>query len=157
MKMQHRIDFIVGLFVIAGLIAFAVLAFKVSGLTSMAEEDVYHVTAEFTNVGDLKIRAPVAVGGVTIGRVTDITLDPATFKAVVSIEIEKKFNNIPIDSTANIFTAGLLGANYISLTPGFEEEPLKEGSRIENTNQALILQNLIGEFMFNMKKDAKKA
>jgi len=155
---NYRIEFIVGLFVIAGLIAFTVLAIKVSGLTGFSSGKVYTITADFTNVGDLKERAPVTIAGVTVGRVVEIKLDPKAYKAVVKMEIENGRNEIPIDSTANIFTAGLLGANYISITPGFEDEFLRSGDKIERTNQALILQNLIGQLMYSLKssKEDKK-
>lgn len=156
MVKQHRIEFIVGLFMIAGIIALSVLAFKVSGLTVLENGETYKVTAEFTDIGDLKVRAPVTVAGVSIGRVTKIDLDSVTFRAVVTMEINKKKDRIPVDSTANIFTAGLIGSNYISIVPGFEETFLKEGDKIENTNQALILQNLVGKIMFNLENNNKK-
>jgi len=87
---------------------------------------------------------------VTVGRVKSITLDPKTFQAIATLDIDKKDNNIPTDSTANIYTAGIIGSNYISLTPGFDETALKNGDKITNTNQALILQDLIGQFMYNI-------
>lgn len=156
---QKMIDLIVGLFMIAGIIAFSFLAVRVSGLSSYTSKNMYHITANFKNIGDLKVRAPVTIGGVTVGRVMDIKLDPITFGAIVSMDISDQVKNIPIDSTANIFTAGLIGANYISITPGFEENYLKNNDKIENTNQALILQNLIGQLMFsiNNKKPEEKA
>lgn len=153
---RHGIEIIVGLLMIAGIIAFAVLAFKVSGFTNFTDHDTYTVTAAFTNVGDLKVRAPVTVAGVTIGQVTSIKLDPTTYKAVVTMKIINGRNNIPVDSTANIFTAGLLGANYISITPGFSEKFLTNGGTIENTNQALILQNLVGQLMYTLKHKDKE-
>jgi phospholipid/cholesterol/gamma-HCH transport system substrate-binding protein len=156
MLKQHHIEFLVGLFMVAGLAALSILAFRVSGLTTLGNHETYQVTAEFTNIGDLKVRAPVTIAGVTIGRVVKIDLDPQTFKAIVSLDIDNRHQVIPIDSTANIFTAGLIGSNYISITPGFENEYLKQGGRIENTNQALILQNLIGQLMFNLNKDKDK-
>jgi len=148
---RRGIELIVGLFIIFGVIAFIVLAFKVSGLTTLRSENAYRITADFNNIGDLKVRAPVTIAGVTVGRVTSIKLDPATFQAVVTMEINNK-DRVPVDSTANIFTAGLIGMNYISVTPGFEDVYLKEGGKIEKTNQALILQNLIGKLLFNLKK-----
>lgn len=154
---QRGIEIIVGLLMLAGIIAFIVLAFKVSGFTTFTDAETYKITAEFTNVGDLKVRAPVTVAGVNIGQVTKIKLDPQTYKAVVVMKILNTHKNIPTDSTANIFTAGLLGANYISITPGFENEFLKDNGVIENTNQALILQNLIGQLMYSLQnKDKEK-
>jgi phospholipid/cholesterol/gamma-HCH transport system substrate-binding protein len=153
---KYGIELIVGLLMIAGIIAFIVLAFKVSGFTSFSDYDTYKITAEFTNVGDLKVRAPVTIAGVTIGQVSSIKLDPKSYKAIVIMKILNGHKDIPADSTANIFTAGLLGANYISITPGFEETFLKDGGQIEKTNQALILQNLIGQLMYNLQNKDKK-
>jgi len=152
---KYGIDLIVGLLMLAGIMAFVMLAFKVSGFTSFADHNAYKITAEFTNVGDLKVRAPIAIAGVTIGQVTKIKLEPKTYKAIVTMKIINTHKNIPIDSTANIFTAGLLGANYISITPGFEDEFLQEGGQIEKTNQALILQNLVGQLMYTLKNKDK--
>lgn len=147
---------IVGLFMMAGIIAFAVLALKVSGLSTELSSPGYIVAAEFDNIGDLKVRAPVTIGGVKIGQVTDIHLNPETFKARVSFKIDAKQNKIPDDSSASIFTEGLLGSNYISIVPGFDETPLKEGSEIQMTHSALILENLIGQFLFSVGKQDKK-
>ena len=155
MLQQSKIDFIVGLFVIAGILAMSFLALRVSGLTPFNNQEIYRVQAYFTNIGDLKIRAPVSIGGVTIGRVVKVDLDPETFNAVVTMEINKQQDHIPTDSIANIYTAGLIGTNYINLAPGFDETYLKEGSQIRNTNQALILQNIIGQLMFNVGQGKK--
>jgi len=147
---QRYLEFFVGIFIVLAVLAFAFLSFKVSGLADFATQNTYTVTAYFTNVGDLKARAPVTIAGVTVGRVRSITLDPKTFQAIATLDIDKKDNNIPTDSTANIYTAGIIGSNYISLTPGFDETVLKNGDKITNTNQALILQDLIGQFMYNI-------
>ncbi|MCB1826904.1 MAG: outer membrane lipid asymmetry maintenance protein MlaD [Coxiellaceae bacterium] len=145
-------DFVVGLFILAGLLGLLLLAFKVSGLTTMVgSHDYYTVSAEFDNVGDLAVRAPVSVSGVTVGRVSSIQLDPTTFRAKVILQIDKRFNQFPKDSSASILTQGLLGSNYISLSPGFDTAPLKQGSVIESTNSALILENLVGQLMYNLK------
>ncbi len=150
---QRGLEFIVGIFIILGVIAFVILAFKVSGLSNtLTGTGTYTVTAAFDNIGDLKVRAPVTIAGVNIGRVTNIKLDPKTYKAVVKLKISEAEKHVPTDSTANIFTAGLLGANYISITPGFADTFLKDGGTIEDTNQALILQNLIGQIMFSLKQ-----
>ena len=148
---RYNLELIIGLFMVAGMIALAVLAFKVSGLTGLKKGDVYHVTAAFTHIGDLKVRAPVTIAGVSIGRVTKVDLDSKTFKAVITLEINAENDHISTDSTANIFTAGLIGTNYVSIKPGFDETYLEDGDRMENTNQALILQNLIGQLMFTLK------
>ena len=155
MANQRKLEITVGLFIIIGFIAFAILAIKVSGLANFNNHDTYKITANFTNVGDLKIRAPVTLAGVTIGRVSNIKLDPKTYRAKVTLEINNITKNIPVDSTANIFTAGLLGSNYISITPGFSDQYLKNKERLENTNQAMILQNIIGQLLYNIKSSKK--
>ena len=136
---------------IAGLLAFLALALKVSGLGQYNIGEVYRITATFENVGDLKVRAPVTIAGVHVGEVKRILLDKQTFRAKVTLRIAKTENNLPRDTSAAILTAGLLGANYISLTPGFEDAVLKEGDEITDTHQALILENLIGQFLFKMQ------
>lgn len=153
---QRVIEFSVGVFIILGILSLLYLAFQVSGITGLVSQESYVITADFTNVGDLKVRAPVSIAGVSVGRVIAIDLDPSRFNAVVTMEIDEDKKNIPIDSTANIYTAGIIGANYISITPGFETTTLKNGDKITNTNQALILQDLIGQFLFNMKNDKEK-
>lgn len=152
MNNNRKLEILVGLFMIAGFLAFAFLAMKVSGLTTLQNGHVYRLYADFTNIGDLKVRAPVTIAGVTIGRVSEIVLDPKSYEARVTLEIDDHVNNVPADSTANIFTAGLLGSNYISITPGFSEEFLKPGDKIENTNQAMILQNIVGQLMYSLNK-----
>lgn len=156
MAKRSVIEILVGLFMIAGILALVFLAFRVSGLTEYSNRHNYVVYAEFDNIGDLKARAPVTIGGVRIGQVGDITLDKQTFRAKVSLLISDKFNDIPTDSTAGILTQGLLGSNYISLTPGFDNTFLQNKGEIENTRSALILENLIGQFLLNMKGDSNK-
>jgi phospholipid/cholesterol/gamma-HCH transport system substrate-binding protein len=150
MGSQRVIESLVGLFILAAIAALVILAFKVSGLTSFFREDGYTVTANFDDIGGLKLKAPVKVGGVVIGEVSSVTLDPATFKAIVKMNIYNKFNDIPSDSSASILTAGLLGDNYIELTPMYSQEVLKNGSVIEYTHPAMILERLIGQFLFRV-------
>ena len=152
---QRAIESFVGLFILVAISALIVLAFKVSGLTSFFQESGYAVTATFDEIGGLKLRAPVKVGGVTVGEVTSITLDPATFKAVVKLHIYNKYNDLPSDSSASILTAGLLGDNYIALTPMYSPEVLKEGSTIDYTHPAIILERLIGQLLFKVGGGAK--
>ncbi len=165
MASQRLIESLVGAFVLAGLLALAVLAFKVSGLTNLFPEDSYTVTANFDDIGGLKVRAPVKIGGVQIGEVSRIDLDKVTFKAKVSLRILSKFNDIPYDSSAGIFTAGLLGDNYIAISPMYSTIFLKDGGHIEITQSAMILEKLIGQFIYkinsgssnNADADAKPA
>jgi len=146
---KRTVEITVGIFVLLGMLALLMLAVKVSGLSDIYEsKEGYRVTAEFTNVGGLKPRAKVSMAGVAIGRVLSIEFDKDSFYAKVHMIIDKKFNNIPEDSQASIMTAGLLGDNYLGLTPGMEEDVLTDGSVIEvgNTTQALVLEDLISKF-----------
>ena len=155
--MRNKImEFIVGLFILAGMLGLLLLAIKVSGLTAMGSKQYYSIRAEFDNIGDLKVRSPVTVSGVVVGRVHRIVLDPHTFQAVVNLHINRQFNQFPQDTSASILTEGLLGSNYINLTPGFEQTTLKEGGLIETTHSAIILENIVGQLMFNVKNDDDK-
>lgn len=145
----------VGVFIIAALLALLALAFKVSGLTSVGNGQYYELKADFDNVGDLKVRAPVTVSGVKVGRVSNIHLNEQTFRATVTLQIQKGFDQLPIDTSASILTQGLLGSNYISLSPGFENTVLKNDQRIETTHSAMILENLVGQLMFNLTNQKK--
>lgn len=147
---QRLIDSLVGLFMLLAFAALTVLAFKVSGLTSLFPEKSYAVTAAFDEIGGLKVRSPVKLGGVQIGEVSKIDLDPSTFKAVVTMQIEDKFSDIPDDSSVGIYTAGLLGDNYIALTPMYSKTYLKNGDQIQFTHSAMILEKLIGQFIYKI-------
>lgn len=149
---QHKAQTIVGIFVVLVILALIFLAFKVSGLTSISGHQGYTVTASFNNIGGLKVRAPVRISGVAVGYVTDIKLDPTTFNAVVVMDIDENQQQIPVDTSASIFTEGLLGANYVNLTPGYQTTYLGNGGHIKSTKSALILENLIGQLLFNVKK-----
>lgn len=151
-KQQRLIEILVGLFLLLGVLALLYLALQVSGLSanSLTQKRGYEVTASFDNIGDLKARAPITIGGVRIGQVERITLDPNSFKAVVLMTIDDRSMQIPDDSQASIYTAGLLGSNYIELTPGFDTESLHQGSLITQTHSALVLENLIGQLVYKM-------
>lgn len=153
MFLRRLLEFVVGLFMIAGIAAVFVLAFKVSGFSQYSDKDSFHVTAAFENVGDLKVRAPITIAGVRVGEVQKISIDPETFKARVTMLIDKQQQKLPIDSSASILTAGIIGANYIEITPGYSEELLKEGSAMTETHPAIILENLIGQVVYNLKGD----
>lgn len=148
------IELIAGIFMIIGFLALLFLAFKVSGLT-FAEKNTYEISADFDDIGSLKKRAPVEVSGVTIGRVSNIYIDPDTFRARVIMQVYDSFKTIPIDSSASIYTQGILGSNYIALAPGFDSDMIKPGGRIETTHSALILENLIGQLLFSLKPSEK--
>ena len=121
MARVRSIEILVGIFMLAGFLALFFLAMKVSNLGMAASGDGYRLTARFDNVGSLKVRAPVTMAGVRIGRVEGIGFDKETYEAVVYLHIERQFDTIPPDSFANIFTAGLLGEQYVGLDPGGEE------------------------------------
>lgn len=153
--MNNRIiETLVGFFMLLGVLALLILALKVSGLSpSMNTAQTYRVSAFFDNVGDLKVRAPVTIAGVRVGQVESISLNPDNFKAQVIMNLEPEKGKIPVDTQASINTAGLLGSNYVSLTPGFEDGVLQAGSTITQTHSAIVLEDLIGKFMYKISND----
>lgn len=149
---KRTLEMTVGLFFLFAIAAFVILALKVSGLgQSLPLNEGYNITAEFENIGGLKPRARVTIAGVAVGRVTGIRFDAKDYLAQVSIRLDAHVTNIPDDSRASILTSGLLGDNYISLTPGFSNTYFKAGDNIvvENTNKAIVLEELVSKFMAN--------
>jgi phospholipid/cholesterol/gamma-HCH transport system substrate-binding protein len=144
---------LVGLFVLLGMLGLLFLALKAANLGSFGGGDGYALTAKFDNIGSLKVRAPVRSAGVTVGRVSSITLDPKTYQGVVRLEIDKSVQ-FPKDSSARILTAGLLGDQYIGLEPGGDEKNLASGDVIGQTQSAVVLESLISQFLFNKAADA---
>ena len=157
MSNSYKAEMSVGLFIILTVAALFFLAFKVSGVGGLGGEKYYTVTCNFDNVGDLKKSSAVTMSGVKIGQVEDIKLDPDSLQAKATLRIYDKFNNIPADSSASILTQGLLGSNYIGLTPGFDTETLKNKSTINTTHSALILENIIGQLVYSLKNNDKKS
>ncbi len=155
--MQHSStqDTLVGLFVAAGIVGLFFLALQVSNLSSFTEHEGYTITARFENSGGLKVKSPVSAAGVKIGQVSDISFDPKTYESVVKMRIYSQYNTIPDDTTASIFTAGLLGEQYVSLEPGGSGEFLKENGNIEITQSAIILEKAIGQFLFKSAEEKK--
>ena len=147
---------LVGLFVLLGMAALLFLALKAANLTSFSTESTYALSARFDNIGGLKVRSPVRSAGVTVGRVTAITLDPKTFQGVVSMNIRQGFQ-FPKDSSAKILTSGLLGDQYIGLEAGADEANFAPGATITQTQSALVLENLIGQLIFNKAAEAGDA
>lgn len=139
----------VGIFIAVGLAALLVLALKVSNLASLSDAGSYELIARFDNIGGLKARSPVTMAGVRIGRVSNIDFDDTTYEAVVTLSILPAYENLPLDTSASIFTSGLLGEQYIGLEAGGEEEFLSDGSEIELTQSAIVLEKLIGKFMLS--------
>ena len=152
---RTALDLWVGAFVVAGLAALVVLAMKVGNLSTYNVSDTYQLTAYFTNVGGLKPTASVRSAGVLVGRVTEIKLDVDRYEAKVTMSIDTRYK-FPKDTFANIQTAGLLGENYIGLLPGGEEQMLKSGEVFKKTQSAMVLEDLIGQFIYG-KPDGKSA
>lgn len=150
MLSQRSVETFVGLFILTAAAAFVMLAFKVSGLTSFFKPKGYYITAVFDDIGQLKVRSPVKIGGVVVGEVDSIHLDPQSFRAVVTLRINSTVNEIPNDSSASILTAGLLGDNYISITPLYASGYLKNGGELSETHSAMILEKLIGQLLFKI-------
>jgi phospholipid/cholesterol/gamma-HCH transport system substrate-binding protein len=145
---RKGIESLVGVFVLLGFVAILYLALKAANLASFNTGETYTLTAKFDNIGGLKVRAPVRSAGVTVGRVASITLDTQTYQGLVTLEIQKSIE-FPADTSAKILTAGLLGDQYIGLEPGGDDKMLKTGDTIKMTQSAVVLENLIGQFLYN--------
>ncbi len=155
--MQHTStqDTLVGLFVAAGIVGLFFLALQVSNLSSFTEQNSYTVIARFENSGGLKVKSPVSAAGVKIGKVSAIHFDPKTYESVVQLSIDSQYNTLPDDTTASVFTAGLLGEQYVNLEAGGSEEHLKDGGKIEITQSAIILEKALGQFLFKSAEEKK--
>lgn len=146
------LDFWVGLFVVAGIAALLFLALKVGSTSAVAASDSYEVVARFGNIGGLKPRAPVKSAGVVVGRVADIQFDNESFEAAVTLRLDKRYA-FPRDSSAAILTSGLLGEQYIGLDAGGDRVKLKARDRILITQDAVVLENLIGRFLYDKAQE----
>jgi len=143
---KKSIETLVGLFVLLGMLALVFLSLKAANLASFSGGNTYTLLARFDNIGGLKARAPVRSAGVTIGRVTAIEFDGQTYQGVVTLAIDRKLE-FPRDTSAKILTAGLLGDQYVGLEPGADEKTLAAGETIRQTQSAVVLENLIGQFI----------
>lgn len=146
---SRTIEILVGIFMLLFLGALLVLALRVSDLTGIGRSSGYTLTAEFENVGGLKSGAPVSAGGVRVGQVESIAYDSDTYSALVTMGIDAQYAAFPEDTTASIYTAGLLGEQYVGFEPGAEDTYLAEGGRMELTQSALVLERLIGQVLFS--------
>ncbi len=149
---SKKVEFIVGLFVALGIAAILILSIKVADSGLSGNGNTYQLYAKFDNIGSLKVRSPIKVGGVVIGRVSNITLDKDDFMPVVTLEINTQYSDFSETTSISILTAGLLGEQYLGLEPGFIDETfdtLKPGDYIEDTKPALVLEELIGQFLFS--------
>lgn len=154
MQQTRKTELWVGGFVLAGICAILVMIFQVADVKGLGSNDTYTLNAEFDNIGTLKVRSPVKVGGVVVGRVTDIGLDKETLLPVVSMAIDRQYDQFADTSSAQILTSGLIGEQYVGLVPGFvfddEGAMLADGDVIEDTKSALVLEDLIGQFLYSM-------
>jgi phospholipid/cholesterol/gamma-HCH transport system substrate-binding protein len=155
--MQHTStqDTFVGLFVASGIVGLFFLAMQVSNLSSFTEHEGYTITARFQNSGGLKVKSPVSAAGVKIGRVSAIRFDAKTYESVVQLTIDSQYSTLPSDTSASVYTSGLLGEQYVNLDGGGSAEFLKNGSEIEITNSAIILEKAIGQFLFKSAEEKK--
>lgn len=144
---RSAIDVLVGIFVVLGFGALLFLALQAGNLATFSTGDTYNVTAKFDNIGGLKVRAPIKSAGVTVGRIAKIGFDSDSFQANVTMAMDEQFV-FPKDSSASILTSGLLGEQYVGLEPGGDEKNLKDGDKISLTQSAVVLENLIGQFLY---------
>jgi phospholipid/cholesterol/gamma-HCH transport system substrate-binding protein len=149
MSKQRAIEIAVGAFMAAGIVALFFLAMQVSNLSASPGGEGYRLKARFQNVGSLKVRSAVSMAGVRIGRVEAIEIDQGTYEAVVTMRISGRYDRIPDDTFANVYTAGLLGEQYIGLDPGGSDQYLREGDGIVHTQSALVLEQILGQFLFS--------
>jgi len=148
--MQARtVEILVGLFIAAGMVALFFLSMQVSSLNKFSADEGYTVKAYFDNVGGLKARSPVSVSGVHVGRVESISYDMENYEALVTLLIDNEYKTFPVDTSASIFTSGLLGEQYVSLEPGGSDDFLQEGDEIRLAQSAVIMEQVIGQFLFN--------
>ncbi|PMH42528.1 outer membrane lipid asymmetry maintenance protein MlaD [Vibrio sp. 10N.286.49.B3] len=153
MQQTRKLELWVGSFVLVGICAILVMIFQVADVTKLGSGNTYTLKATFDNIGSLKVRSPVKVGGVVIGRVSSITLDEESYLPVVKLAIDSKYSQFPDTSSVKILTSGLIGEQYIGLTPGFifdDEEMLTDGGVIEDTKSALVLEDLIGQVLYSV-------
>ncbi len=148
MQKRGELDFWVGLFVLAGFVALLFLALKAGNMGAFTQAGTYTVQAKFDNIGGLKVRAPVKSAGVVIGRVGDIQFDPKTFQAVVELKIDARYH-FPRDTSAKVLTSGLLGEQYVGFEAGGDEANWVNGSVVQSTQSAVVLENLISQFLYN--------
>jgi phospholipid/cholesterol/gamma-HCH transport system substrate-binding protein len=149
MMQSRTVEIWVGLFIAAGMAALFMLAMQVSNMSSLGRSESYVITAAFQNIGGLKVRSPVTVSGVRVGRVEAIDYDTQAYEAVVSLRIDDNYDTFPEDTSASIFTAGLLGEQYVALEPGGAMTNLKPGDRIQLTQSALVMEQIIGQFLYS--------
>jgi phospholipid/cholesterol/gamma-HCH transport system substrate-binding protein len=156
MRANYTVELASGIFLLLGIGALLWLATQATDYGQEIGKETYRISARFTNIGDLKIRSPVKIGGVTAGLVESIELDPVTFEAIVRMKITSRFSEIPSDTGASVLTSGVLGDKYIGLEPGGAPDYLSEGDEILITQSAMVLEQLISKYLFNTKTGDKE-
>jgi phospholipid/cholesterol/gamma-HCH transport system substrate-binding protein len=156
MRPNYKVELASGIFLLLGIAALTWLAMRATDYGQDIGKDTYTISARFTNVGDLRDRAPVKIGGVTVGMVESIVLDPVTFEAVVRMKVASGFDELPSDTGASVLTSGVLGDRYIGLDPGGAPDVLQDGDELFITQSALILEQAIGKYLFNADSDKEK-
>lgn len=149
MRANYKVELASGIFLMLGIAALVWLATQATDYGQELGKDTYGISARFTNIGDLRNRAPVKVGGVTVGQVESIDLDSVSFEAIVSMRISTRFNELPTDTGASVLTSGVLGDRYIGLEPGGAPDYMTDGDEIFITQSALVLEQVIGKYLFN--------
>jgi phospholipid/cholesterol/gamma-HCH transport system substrate-binding protein len=156
MRPNYKVELASGIFLLLGIAALVWLAMRATDYGQEIGKDTYRISARFSNVADLRVKAPVKIGGVTVGMVESIVLDPVMFEAVVNMNIAMRFNEIPSDTGASVFTSGVLGDRYIGLEPGGAPDVLVDGDELFITQSALILEQIIGKYLFNAGSSEEK-
>ena len=149
MRANYKVELASGIFLLLGIAALVWLATRATDYGQDIGKETYHVTARFQNVGDLRLRAPVKIGGVTVGLVESIELDPVSFQAVVTMAVAQRFDEIPSDTGASVLTSGVLGDRYIGLEPGGAPDMLTDGDELFITQSAIVLEQVVSKFLFN--------
>lgn len=149
MRANYKVELASGIFLMLGIAALVWLATQATDYGQELGKDTYGISARFTNIGDLRNRAPVKVGGVTVGQVESIDLDSVSFEAIVGMRISSRFNELPTDTGASVLTSGVLGDRYIGLEPGGAPDYMTDGDEIFITQSALVLEQVIGKYLFN--------
>ncbi|MEJ2382936.1 MAG: outer membrane lipid asymmetry maintenance protein MlaD [Xanthomonadales bacterium] len=149
MRANYKVELASGIFLMLGIAALVWLATRATDYGQDIGKETYQIVARFQNVGDLRLRAPVKIGGVTVGLVESIELDPVSFQAVVTMAVAARFDEIPSDTGASVLTSGVLGDRYIGLEPGGAPDMLADGDELFITQSAIVLEQIVGKFLFN--------
>ena len=156
MRANYRVELASGIFLLLGIAALVWLAMRATDYGQDIGKETYTISARFSNVGDLRNRAPVKIGGVTVGLVESISLDPVSFEAIVRMNVASRFNEIPTDTGASVLTSGVLGDRYVGLEPGGAPDMLQDGDELFITQSAIVLEQVISKYMFNTGSDEQE-